>query len=254
MSRDTIDARPFLRASSDSLWAKAEGTADNFVASIRDELAKLNINAAVTRTPNGTHPTVVRMDAWIPPSKGSPLGRTVRRISLTLTCGVRPFNRTKNVCDVGISRDGREKRVLGLLNVKPAEVQGWVRYALGVGDNPRGSEGFTIALVSLIGLPMLSPRHNPFDKKFRNGFPPPIPVMLFWLGALSIVIGIGMMQTPTDSYRESYPYYPEEPAAEIPADPYYAEPAPYSDPAPAPPADYAPPPYPAEEAPATPAP
>lgn len=71
------------------------------------------------------------MDAWIPPSKGSPLGRTVRRISLTLTCGVRPFNRTKNVYDVGISRDGREKRVLGLLNVKPAEVHGWVRYALG---------------------------------------------------------------------------------------------------------------------------
>lgn len=248
MSRNAIDARPFLRASADSLWAKAEGTADEFVASIRAELARLNINAAVTRTPNGTHPTVVRMDAWIPPNKGSALGRTVRRISLSLTCSVRPFNRAKNVFDVGISRDGREKRIPGLLNVKPAEVQAWVRYALGSRDNPRGGEAITIALVSMIGLAMFSPRHNPLDKKFRNGFPPPIPVILFWLGALSIFVGIAMMQNSSGGYRESYPNYSDEPpAAETPADPYYAEPD-----AAAPSADYVPEAYPADEAPADP--
>ena len=89
---EQTDARPFLQSSAQSLWAGAERRADELVALLRRDLAERGINAAVSRSPNGTHPTVVRMDAWIPAGvRGGGRGsRTVRRVSLTLTCRVLP--------------------------------------------------------------------------------------------------------------------------------------------------------------------
>lgn len=258
MRDGAVDARPFLRASANSLWAKAELAADDFVAAIREELSKQGVDAAVTRSPNGTHPIVVRLDAWIPPDIPSSLGRTVRRVALSITSRVLPFNRTKFVFDVAFSRDDRSKAFPGLLNFTRAEAQHWVRYALGIGDNPRAGEAVQVMLVSMIGLAMLSPRFNPFDRQFRNGFPPPIPVVLFWLGALVIGYGVVLIQSrpyePYPVYDEPYPspaatpeYAPEyPPAAEAPAAPYEA--APYADAPPA--ADAAAPYYPPTDEPA----
>jgi hypothetical protein len=196
-----IDARPFLRASDESLWAAAERAADELVLVIKDELARRNINAAVTRSPNGTHPTVVRMDAWVPPGVTSATGRTVRRISLSLTTRILPFNRKQFAVDAGVSRDGREYAFPGLLNFGKDEARRWIDYALGKSRrNPRASEASTHALLSMFGLAMLSPRHNPIDREFRNGFPPPIPVALFWLGVLLIVIGFLSAQSGSDYY------------------------------------------------------
>jgi hypothetical protein len=196
-----IDARPFLRASDESLWAAAERGADELVQVIRDELARRNINAAVTRSPNGTHPTVVRMDAWIPPGIKSATGRTVRRISLTLTTRILPFNRLQFAVDAGVSRDGREYAFPGLLNFRKEEARQWMEFALGKGRrNPRASEAGLHAFLSMIGLGMLSPRHNPIDREFKNGFPPPVPVMLFWIGVVLIVLGFLSSQPGSGYY------------------------------------------------------
>lgn len=204
------DARPFLQVSEDSLWAVAERNADEIVSQLKASLVHRKINAAVTRSPKGTHPVVVRLDAWIPKSSGARSGatRTVGRISLTFTCQIQPFNRHKFVYDVGVSREGQEKNYSGLLKFMSSEAVKWLDFALRTGTNPRSGEKFAVFLFSIIPLPMLSPKYNPVDRQFRNGFPPPLPVLLFWLGV--IAVGIGAAINSETNY-----YYDDDPSGPI---------------------------------------
>jgi hypothetical protein len=199
LSVDTItpmvNARPVHHVSDDTIWGEAALLRNASYESIKRALADRQIDALVTKAPNGIYPTWVKVEAWLPekPANNPSTDRRLRT-SLELRFEVKPY-REQSVTTSAVAQIGR--RSIAIAD-RPAftadDAAEWALYAVGKARKPRQASISDVAANAVLSLvPFARTRYsNKISSAFRRPIPVTLPRVLVFAGLACIVIGLGI--------------------------------------------------------------
>jgi|GEM_PF-3097214 len=178
----TIDARPALPISLDSLWDIAANKRDNFSTVINSEFEENNIIAWVRKSKPGEYPLYVVVDSWI--QKGE-TNRSVQldRSSLKLTILVDPCRVHPLTYKAELNRQGRT--FLGEhWEMQEAELREIVVYLIQGGSKPKFLQPKVSILEQIIGAVIPFIGNPPENKLIQEARPnhATTPNILGWGG------------------------------------------------------------------------
>lgn len=192
-----VDARPATRVSSATIWREAVALRDQFYDRLNAFLSDQGVRALVTRSPNGSYPVWVRLEAWMPTSGGE--GATDERIraELQLTIDVKPFHEHPLVVSAAAFNGRKRIAISDRPSFGADDAADWAQFAIGLGDRPRNYTpiGDFFAALILGFIPFArGPHANRVRREFRNRPPVSAPQFMMVLGALSGGFGATLLE------------------------------------------------------------
>ncbi len=200
-AQNLTDIRPEHRVSSHTAWTQAIAWREDIAALISAELEQHKLKGNILRSPNGTYPVWIRLDAWLPVEAGevSKVQDTRVRASLQFTIDIRPYHSKPLVIWAEAHNGRRTLRLSERVSFSDDRVREWFNFAIRGGSKPGNYTPFQDALGSLIMsfIPFAeNPYVNQVQKLYRNRFRLNGIFLLILAGAIALVWGITDVNQP----------------------------------------------------------
>ncbi len=198
---EIANARPVHRLSDDTIWDEAAGLRDACQEAIKQALAAAGIDALVTRSPHGTYPTWVRVEAWLPQTmaKDAPADPRLRTI-LELRFEVKPY-REHSVTTSALAQIGRRTiAVADHPNFTPKHAAEWALYVVGQGPKPRQarfSDFISNACLSLVPFARTA-YTNRILRAYRDRGPLKLQFLFYIIALILVTVGFNFQDDFTD--------------------------------------------------------
>jgi hypothetical protein len=190
-----VNARPVHHVSDHTIWGEATLLQSACHDAIKRALADCAIDALVTKSANGVHPSWVKVEAWLPerPANGGAADRRLRT-ELELRFDVKPY-REHSVTTSAIAQIGRRTIAVAEWPSFTAEdAAQWALYIVGRAHKPRQARFSDFAANVLLALvPFARTRYtNRILRAFRRRIPITVPRLLVLAGLACVAIGFAM--------------------------------------------------------------
>ena len=166
-----IDARPIRPTSTDTAWDRTIARRDELASSVRRTLEQEKLQALVLTSSDGNYPPWVKLEAWLPPTKGGRPGSARERAELVLVVDAKPFRKQDFTVSAHAVRGNRRIDATNRTRFSAKDAADWTRYALGRAGKPSNYHPVLDLLRALIArlLPIIpQPHRNPVGRPFKN--------------------------------------------------------------------------------------
>jgi len=200
VSADTaakVDANPFFRSASETIWERAETTRDVFAAAIQEAADQANYDILLHKSERGTYPAWLTVEAWLPVEGFDSAHDPRQRSKLMISIDTRAYNQFQLVVSATATRGKKTISISERPSFSRNDALEWAEYVLGRRGKPSNYTPVVdaIAAIFLSFIPFAKPpHHNPLQRQYKKSFPFTFAQLLIGVAAACLVFAFLVSQ------------------------------------------------------------